>query len=274
MKKRNQFNLAITFGLLILFILYTIALMYIDVKPIGPRGSSVGFAAINEPVKHLFGVDMVLYNITDWLGLIAILVALGFAVLGLVQLIKRKSLLRVDSSILVLGGFYLLVMAAYLFFEYNVVNYRPVLINDVLEASYPSSTTMLVMCVMITAMMQFNRLIQNQKAKTVVNILSGVFTVSMIVGRILSGVHWFTDIVGGILLSSTLIMLYYSVNVYIELENKRFLEALATLESKLVDGQIVVERVVPKLAGLSFCKKGRPSELATKRYHEILRNLG
>lgn len=106
MKKRNQFNLAITFGLLILFILYTIALMYIDVKPIGPRGSSVGFAAINEPVKHLFGVDMVLYNITDWLGLIAILVALGFAVLGLVQLIKRKSLLRVDSSILVLGGFY------------------------------------------------------------------------------------------------------------------------------------------------------------------------
>jgi|LSQX01.1.fsa_nt_gb undecaprenyl-diphosphatase len=274
MKKRNQFNLAITFGLLILFILYTIALMYIDVKPIGPRGSSVGFAAINEPVKHLFGVDMVLYNITDWLGLIAILVALGFAVLGLVQLIKRKSLLRVDSSILVLGGFYLLVMAAYLFFEYNVVNYRPVLINDVLEASYPSSTTMLVMCVMITAMMQFNRLIQNQKARTVVNILSGVFTVSMIVGRILSGVHWFTDIVGGILLSSTLIMLYYSVNVYIELENKRFLEALATLESKLVDGQIVVERVVPKLAGLSFCKKGRPSELATKRYHEILRNLG
>ena len=274
MKKRNQFNLAITFGLLILFILYTIALMYIDVKPIGPRGSSGGFAAINEPGKHLFGVDMVLYNITDWLGLIAILVALGFAVLGLVQLIKRKSLLRVDSSILVLGGFYLLVMAAYLFYEYNVVNYRPVLINDVLEASYPSSTTMLVMCVMITAMMQFNRLIQNQKARTVVNILSGVFTVSMIVGRILSGVHWFTDIVGGILLSSTLIMLYYSVNVYIELENKRFLEALATLESKLVDGQIVVERVVPKLAGLSFCKKGRPSELATKRYHEILRNLG
>jgi len=57
-------------------------------------------------------------------------------------------------------------------------------------------------------------------------------------------------------------------------EDKRFLEALEKLESKMVGGQIVVERVVPKLAGLTFCKKGHPSELATKRYHEILNNLG
>lgn len=57
-------------------------------------------------------------------------------------------------------------------------------------------------------------------------------------------------------------------------QDERFREALAVLESKLVDGQVVVERVVPKLAKLNFCKKGRPSELATKRYHEILANLG
>lgn len=216
MKKRNQINFMATGGLLILFVLYTISLIYIDVKPIGPKDSAVAFAAINASVQRLINVNMLLYNITDWLGFVAILVALGFAVLGLVQLIKRKSLLRVDRSILVLGGFYLFVMAAYLFFEYNIVNYRPVLINNVLEASYPSSTTMLVMCVMSTAMMQFHRLIQNKTVRIVVNILSGVFTVSMIVGRMLSGVHWFTDILGGILLSSTLIMLYYSVNVYIE----------------------------------------------------------
>jgi len=152
MKKRNQINFAITDGLLILFIIYIIALLYIDVRPIGPEESAVAFATINEPIKNFLGVNMFLYNITDWLGLVAILVALGFAVLGLVQLIKRKRLLLVDSSILVLGGFYLLVMAAYIFFEYNIVNYRPVLINNVLEASYPSSTNMLVMCVMLTAM--------------------------------------------------------------------------------------------------------------------------
>lgn len=56
-------------------------------------------------------------------------------------------------------------------------------------------------------------------------------------------------------------------------EDKRFHEALEMLESKMANGQIVVERVVPKLAGLSFCKKGKPSGLGTKRYHEILKNL-
>lgn len=216
MKKRNQINFMVTGGLLIFFILYTVLLTYIDVKPIGPNDSTVAFATINGSVQNLFDYNLLLYNITDWLGLVAILVALGFAVLGLMQLIQRKSLLGVDNSILVLGGFYLLVMAAYLFFEYNIVNYRPVLINNILEASYPSSTTMLVMCVMPTAMMQFHRLIQNKVVRIVVNILFGVFTVAMIAGRLMSGVHWFTDILGGILLSSTLIMLYYSVNVYIE----------------------------------------------------------
>ncbi len=57
-------------------------------------------------------------------------------------------------------------------------------------------------------------------------------------------------------------------------KDKRFLEALETLESKMLNGQIVVERIVPKLAKLSFCRKGEPSGLGTKRYHEILENLG
>lgn len=56
--------------------------------------------------------------------------------------------------------------------------------------------------------------------------------------------------------------------------DERFREALATLQSKLRDGQIVVERVNPRLAGLAFCRKGQPSQLATQRYQEILRNLG
>lgn len=216
MNKRNRFNFAATGGLLILFILYTIALKHIDVKPIGPKGSSVGFAAINESVKHFLGVNMALYNITDWLSLLAILVAIGFAALGLVQLIKRKSLLRVDSSILILGGFYLLVISAYLFFEYTIVNYRPVLINNNLEASYPSSTTLLVTCVMSTGIMQLHRLIQHKAVRLATNSLLGVFTAFMVIGRTLSGVHWFTDILGGILLSTVLILLYRSVNQYIE----------------------------------------------------------
>ena len=136
------------------FVLWTLLLCFVDVRAIGPEGSSVGFSALNGFIHEKIGVNMYLYNITDWLGLVPIGVALGFAILGLIQLIKRKSLLRVDRSILALGVFYIIVVAVYLFFEIVVINYRPVLIEGCLEASYPSSTTMLVTCVMPSAAMQ------------------------------------------------------------------------------------------------------------------------
>lgn len=211
-KKKIQNNFIVAAGLLALFILYTVAIMFVDVQPIGPQGSSVGFAEVNQYFHTLFGVNMLLYSITDWLSIAVLFIMFGFAMVGLVQLIKRKSLFRVDSSILVLGGFYVLVFLAYLFFEFFVVNYRPVLIEGVLEASYPSSTTMLMMCIMPTAIMQFHHLISSKRLRNIVNAFCGIYASFMVIGRVLSGVHWFTDIVGGILLSATLVMLYYSTN--------------------------------------------------------------
>lgn len=201
--------------LLILFVLFTWSLTSIDVQPIGPNSSSVAYASINHAVHKLFGVNMTLYNITDWAGVVAIFIALGFAVLGLVQWIKRKHILKVDSSILILGMFYVLVFGAYVFFEFHVINRRPVLINGILEASYPSSTTMLAMCVLPTAMMQFHRLIKNTSIRNTVNTLCGLFTAFMVIGRLVCGVHWFTDILGGLIFSVAIILLYCSANNYI-----------------------------------------------------------
>lgn len=212
MKKRNQRNFGITMGLLVAFVLWTIAISKFDVQAIGPQGSSVGFAAFNGFFHNLTGVHMSIYTITDWLGLVPFVFVLGFAILGLTQLIQWRSLFKVDRSILVLGGFYMIVMAAYVFFEIVVINHRPVLIEGQLEASYPSSTTMLVMCVMPTAIMQLNSWIRNQGLRRGIDCLIIAFTVFMVVGRLISGVHWFTDIVGGALLSSGLVMLYVSVN--------------------------------------------------------------
>jgi len=158
---------------------------------------------------------MTLYNITDWAGVVAIFIALGFAILGLMQWVKRKHVWRVDSSILVLGVFYILVFGAYVFFECHVINRRPVLINGILEASYPSSTTMLAMCVLPTAMMQFHRLIKNTSIRNTVNTLCGLFTAFMVIGRLVCGVHWFIDILGGLLFSIAMILLYCSANNYI-----------------------------------------------------------
>lgn len=154
---------------------------------------------------------MLIYTITDWLGLVPFCFVFGFGILGLVQMIKRKSLLKVDYSVLVLGVFYVIVMAAYVFFEIFVINYRPVLIEGYLEASYPSSTTMLVMCVMPTAIMQFHDRIGHELLRKGISYIMIAFTVFMVIGRLLSGVHWLTDIVGGALLSAGLVMLYYSV---------------------------------------------------------------
>ena len=134
--------------------------------------------------------------------------ALGFAVLGLVQLISRRSLRRVDGSILVLGAFYIAVMAAYLLFEKFAVNYRPVLIDGFLEVSYPSSTTLLTLCVMPTAMLQLSRRLRSGRLRSLVLAVLAAFTAFMVVGRLLSGVHWLTDIVGGVLLSAAIVCLY------------------------------------------------------------------
>ena len=212
MEKENKNRLVLGASLVVAFMLWTVLVRFVDVRAIGPEGSSVGLATLNGFVHELTGVNWILYAVTDWLGLVPIAVALGFAGLGLVQLIKRKSLWKVDHSILALGVFYIVVMAAYIFFEMRVINYRPTLIDGYLEASYPSSTTMLVMCVMPTATMQLNVRIKNTVLKgcTIIAIVS--FTTFMVIGRLISGVHWITDIIGGALLSAGLVMIYYSIS--------------------------------------------------------------
>ncbi len=179
-----------------------------DVRPIGPGGSPVGFSALNEAARSFFGVHLRLYFLTDWLSLAALPIMLGFALLGLVQLIKRRSLLKVDRDILALGVFYLAVLGAYLFFESHVVNRRPILLSGVLEASYPSSTTMLMLCVMVSAIMQFRRRIARPALRRGATLFCRWFTAGMIVGRLASGVHWLSDIVGAGLLSGGLLFLY------------------------------------------------------------------
>lgn len=211
MKKEKQRNFSIATFMLLAFLLWTLAIQFVDVQAIGPRESTVGFATINQFVHNLTGVHMSLYTITDWLGLVPFVFVLGFGILGLAQWIKRKHILKVDYSILVLGGFYIVVMVAYVIFEVFVVNYRPVLIGDILEASYPSSTTMLVMCVMPTAIMQFNARIKNQVFKRCIASAIIVFIVFMVIGRLVSSVHWFTDIIGGALLSAGLVLMYRAV---------------------------------------------------------------
>lgn len=214
MKKNKQKDLIFSICMLASFILWTAAIQITDKQAIGPQESSVGFATINMFVNKLTGVNMFLYNITDWLSLVPIVFAFGFATFGLIQLIQRKHILKVDFNILALGVFYIVVMAVYILFEAFVVNYRPVLIDGILEASYPSSTTMLVLCIMPTTIIQLDFRLKNIILKRCIAYTIIVFIVFMVLGRLISGVHWFTDIIGGALLSAGLVLMYRAICFY------------------------------------------------------------
>jgi len=193
---------------IILFALWTVLIQIIDVKSIGVNGTDVGFATINSRFHSLIGVNMTLYSITDWAGLVPIFVCMLFGVTGLFQAVKRKSLIKVDSDIIILGVYYVIVILCYLIFEMIPVNYRPILINGIMEASYPSSTTLLVLCVMPTLVFQVKNRVKNETFKTIICIITILFSVFMVAGRLISGVHWVTDIIGSVFLSAGLYNLY------------------------------------------------------------------
>ena len=207
-EKRNLLKGA---GLIGAFSLWTVLIQWVDVQAVGQNGTKIGFADFNVWFHQLTGVHMTIYTITDWLGLVPIFICLCFGVLGLVQLIKRRSLLRVDPDILLLGAYYVLVIACYLIFEMIPINYRPVLIEGRQEGSYPSSTTLLVLSVMPTLMFQANRRVSNAMIRKAVAVSVIAFSAFMVIGRLISGVHWATDIIGSVLLSAGLYMLYRSV---------------------------------------------------------------
>ena len=208
MKRTEKRNLLTGLGLLAAFGIWTLLILVIDVQPVGPNGSSVGFAAFNAWFHRITGVHMSLYTVTDWLGLVPILICFCFGILGAVQLFRRKSLRSVDPDILLLGVYYILVIAAYLFFEMVPVNYRPVLIDGVLEASYPSSTTLLVLSVMPTLAFQAVRRFTGGHARKTAAVFVWLFSAFMVIGRLVAGVHWITDIIGSVLLSFGLFMMY------------------------------------------------------------------
>ena len=216
---KRSFNISLMF--ICFFIIWTMLVITVDVRDIGPNNTKVGLSTLNKFIHDSLGVNMTIYTITDWLGLIPLCFVIGFGTLGLAQWIKRKNLLKVDRDLLVLGIYYLIVMGVYLLFEFVVINYRPVLINGNLETSYPSSTTMLVICVMTTVIIQINKRIKKTIIKKCVSYVIYAFIILMIFCRLISGVHWFTDIVGGMLLSIGLFMLYrsFSILLFKSIEN-------------------------------------------------------
>lgn len=225
MKRKTLFLTALT--LFVVFVIFTVLVAFVDKDAIGVLGAGkkaeVGFSTLNGAYKNAIGYTEILYKITDWASIIAILTGVIYCIIGAYQLVKRKSLLKVDASILVLGVTYIVLFALYLVFQMViVVNYRAVLVDGgtVPESSYPSSTTLLSIGFMATSIYQSNRLIKDKKIKVIVEIASIIFMAFLIVGRAVSGVHWLTDIIGSLILGASVVTLYIALSKYFEDKQK------------------------------------------------------
>ncbi len=217
MKNEVKFLAVLTAVLFVAFALFTVLVKTVGAAPIGPNATVVGFSGVNGDFRDSVGQNETLYKVTQALGYLALAVAGGFGVFGIWQLVKRKSVKKVDPEILLLGAFYIIVILLYLLFNVAVINYRPVIEpgETAPEASYPSSHTVLAVCVFVTAGIALFRYIKNKAAASAVCAGLNVLAIFTVIGRALSGVHWLTDIIGGVLLSAALVALYYTALRYI-----------------------------------------------------------
>ena len=195
---------------LALFLLWIVLLKTVDVRPVGPAGTSIGFATVNAGFQEAFTFNKLLYTVTKLLGVLTIAVAGAFAIFGVVQWIQRRKLLRVDLEIRNLAVLYVVFALLYVFFEKVIINYRPMIMPDETdpEASFPSTHTMLVCVVMGSTILLLRRYIHNKGLRLVLQIVSALIIVVMVIGRLLCGVHWLTDIIGGVLISAALVSAY------------------------------------------------------------------
>ena len=205
-------NIIISVFLTIVSIIYTLLIKCVDVKPIGPNNSEVGFSALNKAFSNLVGSNMTIYKISEIFGYLIILIVLIYGLMGLIQLIKRKWIFKIDREILILGCFYILVFAVYIIFEKLSINYRPILMDGELEASYPSSHTMLALCIGISSLLVSKKYVKKDMLK-ITNIITIALMAVVVLCRLISGVHWISDIIGGLIISLTLLS-YFKTAYY------------------------------------------------------------
>ena len=209
MKKKSLWALAC----FLLFLLLIVLVTRVDVAAVGPEGTSIGLSRLNEMTHRALGEHLTLYKLTQLLGYASLLLAAGFAAFGVWQLAKGRSLKKVDRAIWALGALYVAAAVLYVFFEKVIVNYRPMILPSKAgpEASFPSTHTMMFCVILGSASMMFGRYLKNIKVRRFLQGLCIVLAAVGVVCRLVSGVHWLTDILGGVLISAALLSLFSGV---------------------------------------------------------------
>lgn len=218
-KDKTKLYFILSSILLAAFLLLIVLLKTVDVKAVTLTGSDgtfdteIGLAGLNIAVSNAIKFNSTWYKITGVLGILPLIIACAFVVFGVVQLVMRKSLKRVDGEIYLLGGLYVLTFIIYIFFEKVIINYRPVILYKAPEASFPSSHTVLSLVICMSASFMLEKYVKKQAVLHGMQIALGALAVFIVLGRILAGVHWLTDILGGLLISLALYYAFKALNL-------------------------------------------------------------
>ena len=194
---------------LLLFAGFTYLVMTYDVANVGFEGTPIGFSSINTRFHRDFGYNEKCFVVTEYLGYICLAMAFANAVIAFLDFVKVKGRIgKMQRRYVITMFFYAVVVALYVLFMFVTINYRP---NEA-ESSYPSSHTMLALCVMSSEIAMLHYSAKRLRFWAIIfQILCFVCMVAMVVLRLLSGVHWLTDIIGSGLLSLGLVSLYFGL---------------------------------------------------------------
>jgi undecaprenyl-diphosphatase len=207
--------------LLISSVVFTIAVAFLDVETNPEGGHNIGLSTINLAFHKSFPYNELLHNISEYAGYIPVLFALFFAVMGAGQALKHKSFKKVDNVLYFMAAYYVLVGFVYLIFEKLCINVRPVMLDGEWEASYPSSHTLFAITLCASTILANDLFFAKAKWRKIMNIAAYILMFAVPVMRLFSGVHWLSDIVGGVIISTALVSFLNYAFFYVRSSEKK-----------------------------------------------------
>lgn len=196
--RRKSLDIIISILWLILLI-FTILVSFVDVKIFNVTNTKIGLYSLNK----IFLVNSINSNyiniISNGIFLICLLVIILMLLLITFEYFKTKKINKNNLNFFI--HFLIMVLIWIIFDKILIINYRPILINGNIEGSYPSTHVMVSTFVLLFLSDQLKKIFKNDKIFYIISI--GLIIIQSI-SRILLTMHWFTDIIGGLLIGCLL----------------------------------------------------------------------